>query len=136
MLTVNVTNIRDHSKELKTLMDKYEVATRNILRELTNLDTGWHDENSGDFFALVETQKNEISKLKMSIDDICNRYDTIESETIAIDGSINKVFCDQTYQGKIKNKYDVSIGKINGLLDRLDSFIFAILAFSYLVSLF
>ena len=119
MLTVNVTNIRDHSSELRNLIGLYETTSMNIVQEIKNLNTEWHDDNSDAFFALADTQKNEIAKLVEAIQDICDRYDTIAEETVAIDASIQRVFCDQNYQGRVKNKYDTAIEKINSLIERI-----------------
>jgi uncharacterized protein YukE len=92
MLTVDVTSIRNHSKELRSLASTYEVTAMSAIQELRNLDTEWHDDNSPAFFDLIETQKKEISKLTSSLEDICDRYDNIADETVAIDGRIRRVF--------------------------------------------
>ena len=119
MLTVDVTSIRNHSKELRSLASTYEVTAMSAIQELRNLDTEWHDDNSPAFFDLIETQKKEISKLTSSLEDICDRYDNIADETVAIDGRIRRVFCDQSFQTKVKNKYNNSINKISNLINSL-----------------
>ena len=119
MLTVDVTSIRNHSKELRSLASTYEVTAMSAIQELRNLDTEWHDDNSPAFFDFIETQKKEISKLTSSLEDICDRYDNIADETVAIDGRIRRVFCDQSFQTKVKNKYNNSINKISNLINSL-----------------
>ena len=122
MLTIDVSSLNHYLQELKTFADKYEVAVMNIVREITNLDTEWQDENSASFFSYVSEQKTAISKFKASLDDIHRRYQQIENETLQIDESINRLFFDSTVEGKVKNKYDVSIDKVNSLLTRLSGF--------------
>ena len=121
MLTVNVTSIRNHSAELRSLLGDYETTSMSIAQEVKNLETEWHDDNSGSFFALEETQKVEIAKLVSSIETICNKYDQIANETVAIDSSIHKVFCDQSVRGKVKTKYDNAINKVTSLVNSLNN---------------
>jgi chromosome segregation ATPase len=120
MLKIDVKSIRDHSEELRNLVSEYETTSMSLVQEVINQDTNWFDDNSGFFFEDVKQQKQEIAKLVTSLEDVCNRYDDIADSINAIDSSINKVFCDQTYKGRIKNKYDVAITKINNLLSSLN----------------
>ena len=120
MLKIDVKSIRDHSEELRNLVSEYETTSMSLVQEVINQDTNWFDDNSGFFFEDVKQQKQEIAKLVTSLEDVCNRYDDISDSINAIDSSINKVFCDQTYKGRIKNKYDVAIAKINNLLSSLN----------------
>lgn len=120
MLKIDVKSIRDHSEELRNLVSEYETTSMSLVQEVINQDTNWFDDNSGFFFEDVKQQKQEIAKLVTSLEDVCNRYDDIADSINAIDSSIKKVFCDQTYKGRIKNKYDVAITKINNLLSSLN----------------
>ena len=120
MLKIDVKSIRDHSEELRNLVSEYETTSMSLVQEVINQDTNWFDDNSGFFFEDVKQQKQEIAKLVTSLEDVCNRYDDIADSINAIDSSINKVFCDQTYKGRIKNKYDIAIAKINNLLSSLN----------------
>ena len=120
MLNIDVKSIRDHSEELRNLVSEYETTSMSLVQEVINQDTNWFDDNSGFFFEDVKQQKQEIAKLVTSLEDVCNRYDDIADSINAIDSSIKKVFCDQTYKGRIKNKYDVAITKINNLLSSLN----------------
>jgi chromosome segregation ATPase len=120
MLKIDVKSIRDHSEELRNLVSEYETTSMSLVQEVINQDTNWFDDNSGFFFEDVKQQKQEIAKLVTSLEDVCNRYDDIADSINAIESSINKVFCDQTYKGRIKNKYDVAITKINNLLSSLN----------------
>ena len=121
MLTVDVASIRSHSAELRNLLNDYETISMSIAQEIKNQDTEWHDDNSGSFFALEDTQKMEIAKLVSSIDSISAKYDQIADATVAIDSSIEKVFCDQSVQGKVKNKYDNAINKVDSLVNSLNN---------------
>lgn len=120
MLNIDVKSIRDHSEELRNLVSEYETTSMSLVQEVINQDTNWFDDNSGFFFEDVKQQKQEIAKLVTSLEDVCNRYDDIADSINAIDSSIKKVFCDQTHKGRIKNKYDVAITKINNLLSSLN----------------
>ena len=113
MLKIDVKSIRDHSEELRNLVSEYETTSMSLVQEVINQDTNWFDDNYGFFFEDVKQQKQEIAKLVTSLEDVWNSIN-------AIDSSINKVFCDQTYKGRIKNKYDVAITKINNLLSSLN----------------
>ena len=119
MLLVNVSEMRSHSKELKRLINAYEVTSMSIVREIRNLDTDWHDDNSENFFSLSDTQKKDIAIFIESMKDICDRYDSIADETVAIDSSIKKVFCHSEYRGIVKNKYDSAISKVNSMRNTL-----------------
>ena len=121
MLKVNVIDMRAYSKELRKRISSYETISMSILQEVRNLDTEWKDDNSEKFFALSDTQKKEIAKLVSSIENVCDRYDSIASSTIAIDASIETIFCNQTYKGLIKNKYDSALSKINSIINKLEN---------------
>ncbi len=119
MLSVNVSDIRSHSKELRRLISAYEVTSMSIVREIRNLDTEWHDDNSEVFFSLSDTQKKDIAMFIESMEDVCNRYDSIAEATEAIDSSIRRVFCNTEYRGIVKNKYDSAISKISSMRNTL-----------------
>lgn len=121
MLKVNVTSIRAYSKDLRKYIASYETTSMSLLQEIRNADTEWHDDNSEMFFALSDTQRREIAKLTASLEDVCNRYDSIADSTVAVDASIERVFCNQGFKGVIKNKYDSAISKISYLINRIDN---------------
>ena len=121
MLLIKVSDIIDHSKELRRLIEAYETTSMSILQEVRNLDTEWHDDNSESFFSLSDTQKKEVIKFVSTIEDVCNRYDSISSATIAITGNVNKVFCNTENRGIVKNKYDSALSKINSMRDALNN---------------
>ena len=120
MLSIDVTNIRNHSEKLKNLIVEYETIAMNITLEVNNLNPkGWRDSNSDAFFAEEETQKIEIQKLVASINTICEKYDEITDLTTAIDSSIKTAYSDPSVQNTVKNRYDTAISKINSLISRI-----------------
>jgi hypothetical protein len=120
MLSIDVTNIKDHSEELKSLIVEYENITMNIALEVNNLNPkGWHDSNSDAFFAEEETQKIEIQKMISNINTICAKYDEIVDLVTAIDSSIKNAYSNPSVQNTVKNRYDTAINKISNLISRI-----------------
>ena len=116
MLSIDVTNIKDHSEELKSLIVEYENITMNIALEVNNLNPkGWHDSNYDAFFAEEETQKIEIQKMVSNINTICAKYDEIVDLVTAIDSSIKNAYSNPSVQNTVKNRYDTAINKIKVL---------------------
>jgi len=119
MLEIDLKSIEENKKELIKLINQYEQTSMNIILELTNSDKNWHDDNSERFFGAVKDQKISIKKFIESIENICNRYETIVTETRNIDKTINNLFYDQNSRSVIIARYDNSISEINRLASRL-----------------
>ena len=121
MLKLNLSNLRENNSKLKELINSYEVTSKSIVHELKNLDTAWHDDNSGEFFSLVEEENKNIDKFILTLNDLTTRYSNVESKTLAVDGSINELFSDPNKKSTVMDRYNNAISDVNSLVNRMSS---------------